>query len=269
MHCSRAAQCFTSIDDIQHCSASAEEQTHSISAFDSPPRPPQPSQTAMSHLQLPRRALCQYAITAPTATPLSLTSLHSWLSLSSSSIHSSRVPRRCSTLPSSSASRLSFTPTLTRSFAAAPKKDAKKGAKKEETIGQHTTCHTHSLAHHLLCPLRTLPPTPLPLLPLSLTPLPLCLCVRVYRMLCTADPNRPIDVSFIHSWKADPIPQLRADADYPPWIFDPALYNPPSLAELRVRRDQGEVLSEELVKRMDKLERRRRIKQRNDESRKH
>ena len=84
----------------------------------------------------------------------------------------------------------------------------------------------------------------------------------------TADPNRPIDVSFIHSWKADPIPKLKTDAEYPEWVFDVTLYNPPSLAELRVRRDQGEVLSEELVKRMDKLERRRRIKQHNDESRK-
>ena len=75
-------------------------------------------------------------------------------------------------------------------------------------------------------------------------------------------------MSFIHSWKADPVPKLRADAEYPEWVFDASLYNPPSLAELRVRRDGGEALSDELLKRMAKLERRRHIKQRNDESRK-
>ena len=76
-------------------------------------------------------------------------------------------------------------------------------------------------------------------------------------------------MSFIHSWKADPIPKLKPDADYPEWMWDVALYNQPSLAELRVRKDNGEVLSDELVKRMNKLERRRLIKTRNDESRKH
>ena len=85
----------------------------------------------------------------------------------------------------------------------------------------------------------------------------------------TADPNRPIDVSFIHSWKADPIPKLKPDSEYPEWIWDESLYNPPSLAELRVRADKGEVLSEDLQKRMRKLERRRKIKTSNDESRKH
>ena len=47
-------------------------------------------------------------------------------------------------------------------------------------------------------------------------------------------------MSFIHSWKADPPPTLKPDAAYPEWMWDTALYNPPSLAELRVRVDKGE-----------------------------
>jgi Mitochondrial ribosomal protein L37 len=88
-------------------------------------------------------------------------------------------------------------------------------------------------------------------------------------LLLSVDPNRPIDVSFIHALKAEPIPKLRPDSEYPPWVFDASLFSPPSLAELRVRRDNGEELSEELVKRMNKLERRKKIKVKNDDSRKH
>ena len=75
-------------------------------------------------------------------------------------------------------------------------------------------------------------------------------------------------MSFIHGFKADAPPTLQPDSAYPEWVFDPSLFNPPSLAELRVRKDQGEELSEELLKRMAKLERRRKIKLNNDDSRK-
>ena len=86
---------------------------------------------------------------------------------------------------------------------------------------------------------------------------------------CVADPNRPIDVSFIQALKADPPPKLLADTEYPEWVFDAKLFNPPSLAELRVRRDQGEELGEEDAKRLQKLERKRKIKLSNDNQRKH
>jgi hypothetical protein len=82
------------------------------------------------------------------------------------------------------------------------------------------------------------------------------------------DPNRPIDVSFITAWKAQPAPVLKADAEYPEWVFDAELLHQPSLAELRVRKDQGEELSDELLKRMDKLERKKKIKLHNDDNRK-
>ena len=83
--------------------------------------------------------------------------------------------------------------------------------------------------------------------------------------MSAADPNRPIDVSFLHALKADPVPTLLSDAEYPAWVFDEALYNPPSLAELRVKKDQGEEMSDEDVKRLHKLERRRKIKSYNED----
>ena len=92
--------------------------------------------TRMSHIHHSGRTLCQSAMTA-SSTQLSLSSLHSWLYFSSSRCSSLTVSRTVLSSSSASSSRSSFLQPR-RSFAAPAKKDAKKGAKKEEGIG-HTT----------------------------------------------------------------------------------------------------------------------------------
>lgn len=82
------------------------------------------------------------------------------------------------------------------------------------------------------------------------------------------DPTAPLDVSFMVVAKGAKPPVIRPDAEYPAWLFDKDMYNPPSLAELRVRSDAGEQLSPELLRRKAKLERKRFIKDKNDSSRK-
>ena len=82
------------------------------------------------------------------------------------------------------------------------------------------------------------------------------------------DPTAPIDVSMFHVLKSATPPTLKHDNEYPEWIWDEALLHPPTLADLRTLREKTGKLSETDQKRYLKLERRRQIKERNEDQKK-
>jgi large subunit ribosomal protein L54 len=81
-----------------------------------------------------------------------------------------------------------------------------------------------------------------------------------------ATPRSSYSVSSIVCFKDVKAPVIEPDNNYPPWIFDPLFAFPPSLAALKSK--PIEELTPEEVKRYVKLERKAKIKQKNEETRK-